>query len=94
MRFRAVFLLLIFTLTASKRPVFAGSAARPNIVFILADDLGARDLGCYGADLHTTPHIDRLARDGMLFTTAYAPAPVCSPTRPPCSPANTPPDSA
>ena len=54
---------------------------RPNVVFILVDDLGWADVGCYGSDLHETPHIDRLARQGMRFTDAYAAAPVCSPTR-------------
>lgn len=53
----------------------------PNIVLILADDLGAHDLGCYGADLHETPHLDRLASKGTRFTRAYAPSPVCSPSR-------------
>lgn len=53
---------------------------RPNFVVILADDLGWADLGCYGADLHETPHIDRLAKEGIRFTDAYA-MPVCSPTR-------------
>ncbi|HNQ88141.1 MAG TPA: sulfatase [Verrucomicrobiota bacterium] len=57
------------------------SAAQPNVVVILADDLGAHDLGCYGADLHETPHVDRLAREGVRFTQAYAPSPVCTPTR-------------
>jgi arylsulfatase A-like enzyme len=52
----------------------------PNIVFILADDLGWADLGCYGADLHETPHLDHLARQGLRFTQAYAMS-VCSPTR-------------
>jgi len=59
----------------------AASSARPNFVFILADDLGWADLACYGSDLHETPNIDRLARQGMRFTDAYAAAPVCSPTR-------------
>ncbi len=60
----------------------AQSAARPlNVVFILADDLGARDLGIDGADLHETPNLDRLARSSVRFTQAYAAAPVCSPTR-------------
>lgn len=54
---------------------------RPNIVLILADDLGWADLGCYGADLHETPHLDQLAREGVRFSHAYAPSPVCSPTR-------------
>jgi len=55
--------------------------SRPNVIIILADDLGAHDLGCYGADLHETPHLDRLAREGVRFIQAYAAAPVCSPTR-------------
>ncbi|MCX8036533.1 MAG: sulfatase [Candidatus Sumerlaeia bacterium] len=57
------------------------AAVRPNFVFILADDLGWTDLGCFGSDLHKTPHLDRLAAQGMRFTSAYAAGPVCSPTR-------------
>lgn len=57
-----------------------GAARPPNIVVILADDLGWADLGCYGADLHETPHLDRLARESVRFTDAYAMS-VCSPTR-------------
>jgi len=53
----------------------------PNIIFILADDLGWAELGCYGNTFNETPNLDRLARDGMRFTTAYAAAPVCSPFR-------------
>jgi arylsulfatase A-like enzyme len=60
---------------------FAASADKPNIVFILADDLGYRDLSCYGSDLYRTPHLDRLAQQGTRFTRAYTAAPVCSPTR-------------
>lgn len=57
-------------------------ASRPaNVLVILADDLGQRDLGSYGSTFHETPHLDRLARDGVRFTSAYASAPVCSPTR-------------
>lgn len=55
--------------------------ARPNIVFILADDLGWADLGCYGSSFYETPVLDRLASEGMRFTDAYAAGPVCSPTR-------------
>jgi arylsulfatase A-like enzyme len=51
------------------------------MVLILADDLGWSDVGCFGADLHETPHIDRLADEGVRFTQAYSAAPVCSPTR-------------
>src|SRR6266513_4816185 len=54
---------------------------RPNFVFILADDLGWADLGCYGSKYHETPNLDRLASQGMKFTDAYAACPVCSPTR-------------
>ena len=52
-----------------------------NIIFILADDLGVRDLGCYGSDYYRTPHLDALAREGMRFTRAYSGGHVCSPTR-------------
>jgi len=65
------------------RFAFGGEKAsgRPNFVFILVDDLGWADVGCYGGDLHETPNIDRLARQGMLFTDAYAAGSVCTPTR-------------
>jgi arylsulfatase A-like enzyme len=58
-----------------------GAESRPNIVLIVADDLGWADLGCYGSRYHRTPHLDRLAQQGMRFTQAYASCPVCSPTR-------------
>ncbi len=61
--------------------VIAADSSRPNILFILVDDLGWRDLGCYGSTFHETPHIDRLAQTAALFTNAYAACPVCSPTR-------------
>jgi len=54
---------------------------RPNIVYVLADDLGWSELGCYGNTFNETPNIDRLATQGMLFTDTYAAAPVCSPYR-------------
>ena len=54
---------------------------RPNFVFLLIDDLGRQDLGCYGSTFYETPSIDRLAAEGMRFTNAYAACPVCSPTR-------------
>ena len=59
----------------------AAQAAPPNVVFFLVDDLGQRDLGCYGSTYYETPNIDRLAREGARFTDAYAACPVCSPTR-------------
>ena len=54
---------------------------RPNILFILADDFGQRDLGCYGSTFHQTPNLDGLAQRGVRFTQAYAANPLCSPTR-------------
>lgn len=53
----------------------------PNIIMILADDLGWHELGCYGNRFNETPNVDRLAAGGMRFTQAYATAPVCTPTR-------------
>jgi arylsulfatase A-like enzyme len=57
------------------------AAARPNLVVIMADDLGYADLGCYGNDRYATPHLDALAREGLRFTDFHANGPVCSPTR-------------
>jgi arylsulfatase A-like enzyme len=53
----------------------------PNLVLILVDDLGWRDLACYGSEFYETPNLDRLSGEGMVFTDAYASCPVCSPTR-------------
>ncbi len=55
--------------------------ARPNFVFILIDDMGWKDLSCYGSSFYETPNLDRLASEGTRFTDAYAACPVCSPTR-------------
>ena len=60
----------------------AGTAQRkPNIIFIMADDLGYGDLGCYGQKTIQTPNIDRLAAEGLRFTDFYAGATVCAPSR-------------
>src|SRR5262245_16409300 len=56
-------------------------AERPNIVFIMADDLGYADLSCYGRRDFSTPNIDRIATRGVRFVQAYANSPVCSATR-------------
>lgn len=71
---------LLSAAPALRRSLWAASA-RPNIVFILADDLGWSDTTPYGADLHETPNLERLARQGVRFSRAYAASPVCSPTR-------------
>lgn len=62
-------------------PALAAQPDKPNIVFFLADDLGQRDLGCYGSTFYETPNLDQMAREGARFTQAYAACPVCSPTR-------------
>lgn len=59
----------------------AAEQRRPNILFILCDDLGAHDPHCFGSTYHETPNIDRLAARGVKFTQAYAASPLCSPTR-------------
>ena len=59
----------------------AASGAKPNIVFILADDLGINDLACYGRTEHHTPNLDQFAREGVRFTAAYCAQPICSPSR-------------
>ncbi|MBE9461412.1 arylsulfatase [Dyadobacter subterraneus] len=76
--FRKLFLLFSFTFATLQ--LFAQSKL-PNIIFILADDLGYGDLQCYGQKLIQTPNIDRLAQEGLRFTNFYAGAPVCSPSR-------------
>ena len=73
-RFLLFFLLGLFHQVLSKEN-------RPNIIFVLADDLGWAELGCYGNTFHETPHLDQLAKEGVRFTHAYAAAPVCSPYR-------------
>lgn len=80
MNLTRIFLLLV-SLAMSARPALADQQAPPNVVLILADDLGWADLGCTGSDLHETPHLDRLAQSGVRFTNAYSASPVCSPTR-------------
>ncbi len=75
---------ILTTLSIACCLVFASNsnaANKPNIVFVLADDLGWAELGCYGNKFNETPNLDRMAKDGMRFTQAYAAAPVCSPYR-------------
>jgi arylsulfatase A-like enzyme len=71
--FPAVFLLLIFSV--------AVKAQRPNIIYIMTDDMGYGDLSCYGRKDYSTPNLDKLASQGMKFINAYSAAPVCTPTR-------------
>ncbi len=85
MKFRGTHLVvaLLVLVLASGHLISAAEpmATKPNIVLILADDLGGTDLGCYGADLIESPHLDQLAKEGVRFTRAYSPSPVCTPTR-------------
>jgi arylsulfatase len=81
MHFRRSFILLAFILCAAVA-VGAGDAARlPNIILVLADDLGWKELGSYGQKKIRTPHQDRMAAEGMRFTQFYTGAPVCAPAR-------------
>ena len=81
--FSSLVAALVLTAFASCSPAqppnFDGS--RPNIIFLLLDDMGYADIGAYGNTYHRTPNIDRLAVEGLRFTNAYAAAPNCSPTR-------------
>jgi len=72
---------LIILLASTFNLLAALPSPKPNIVFILADDLGYGDLGCYGAKDIRTPRLDRLAREGVRFTQFYSNGPECSPTR-------------
>lgn len=68
-------LFLVFSL------VLACAYGKPNIIFIMADDLGYGDLGCYGQETIKTPHLDQMAAQGMRFTQCYAGSTVCAPSR-------------
>jgi arylsulfatase A-like enzyme len=74
-------LIVGVALALSPHALAAEASTRPNIVFVLADDLGINDLRCYGRGEHVTPHLDRLASQGMRFTSAYCAQPICSPSR-------------
>ena len=77
----SVLTLAAVSATALAIPPGATPPRPPNVVFILVDDLGWTDLGCYGSELYRTPNVDRLAREGMRFTQSYSACTVCSPTR-------------
>ena len=73
--------ILIVLLSACGTQKEQKESSSPNIIFILADDLGYGELGCYGQQLIETPHIDALASSGMMFTQHYSGSPVCAPSR-------------
>ena len=72
--------LLLIALCWANFSLFAAEPQKPNIIFVLADDLGIDGVSCYGADAHKTPRIDALAASGLRFQTCYA-APLCGPSR-------------
>lgn len=74
-------LILLFTVIAWLNPSLNAAAAPPNIIVIMADDLGYGDLGCYGSPVIRTPHLDRMAAEGLRFTDFYSGAEVCTPSR-------------
>ena len=73
-RLLVIFLLVSFSLSFARE-------RKPNVIFILADDLGFKELGSYGQKKIRTPHLDKLAEDGMRFTRNYSGSPVCAPSR-------------
>ncbi|HOW65782.1 MAG TPA: sulfatase-like hydrolase/transferase [Candidatus Paceibacterota bacterium] len=89
---KSLLLLVLLVVLDARLPVFSdsvaasstdssGTAQKPNIVILYADDLGYGDLGCYGATAVRTPHADRLAKEGLRFTSAYSSSATCTPSR-------------
>src|SRR5436305_14580146 len=81
--FTAVSVVVVFLVVSRSSAVDlpAAKPSRPNIILILADDLGYGEVGCYGQEKIKTPNIDRLAAEGMRFTQFYAGSTVCAPSR-------------
>src|SRR5688572_4347299 len=81
LRPRLTLITLLLTLTSCGTQAPETGNPRPNIIYIMADDLGYGDLSGYGRTSYSTPTLDKLAAEGTRFTQAYAIAPVCTPTR-------------
>ncbi len=82
LKYRASSILVLgIMLLVSVQTAFSQESSRPNIIFIMADDLGYGDLGCYGQNVIQTPNLDRMAAEGMKFTQFYAGSTVCAPSR-------------
>ena len=72
---------IVALLIALCAPLHAADAKQPNVLFIIADDLGWGDLRCYGNQVVYTPTLDELAKTGVRFTDHYSPSPLCAPAR-------------
>jgi arylsulfatase A-like enzyme len=81
MRHLIIVVLAAAALAGDTRQLHSAEPLRPNIVFILADDLGYSDLGCFGSKYYESPHIDQMAAEGVRFTDGYSCGPNCQPTR-------------
>ena len=79
-KFKLLFLLIFLIGMVNAHPD-SYRDQKPNVIFFLVDDFGWKDLGCYGSDYYETPFVDKLASEGTVFTAAYAPHPVCGPSR-------------
>ncbi len=75
-----IFICILFTFS-NFNSATAQKPTKPNVIVFFIDDLGWKDLGCYGSTYHETPAIDQLAQKGVRFTNAYAACTVCSPSR-------------
>ena len=73
--------LVGISLAVAQAPPSAGAKRPPNVVFVIADDLGYRELGCFGQEKIATPRLDAMAKDGMRLTRHYSGSPVCAPSR-------------
>ena len=78
---RATALAVLLALGAAGRDLDAQRSERPNIIFIMTDDHAAHAIGAYGSRVNQTPHLDRLAREGALFTSVFATNSICTPSR-------------
>ena len=75
------FICLFFVCIFLFKAVHSFAQKKPNIIFIMVDDMGYADLGCYGSKINKTPFIDQMANEGVRLLQAYSAAPVCTPSR-------------